>query len=148
MADWVASLVANHSSEVLWTHLGDAPSPFRDIILSDFLGCIQSRIVGGMLWFTKKKALVALPLHWFPYMPCIASFLNLKHIPLTIFLCAPMCLIPLHTFVPCFASFFKHFPLKISWHKIFSDGLSRLLPFGVFLHAPTFSLLAFGPYNL
>lgn len=45
MVDWVAFYVVNHFEEVLWTDLGDALGPLRDIVLSDFLGRIHSKFV-------------------------------------------------------------------------------------------------------
>lgn len=45
VADWVVSYIANHSGQVLWTHLDDAPSAFWDFVFSNFFGCIHTRTI-------------------------------------------------------------------------------------------------------
>lgn len=40
VTDWMASFVANHFDDILWTWIDNAPAPFHNIIFSDFLDCI------------------------------------------------------------------------------------------------------------
>lgn len=40
---WVASLVADHSVNILWTDIGDFPARFWDVILFDLFGCVHAR---------------------------------------------------------------------------------------------------------
>lgn len=41
----MASYIANHIGDILWTHMDDALAPLRDIILSDFLVVFVGKII-------------------------------------------------------------------------------------------------------
>ena len=43
--DLMATYVAEHSGQMVWTKSDDLPSAFKDILLSDLFGCIHIRFV-------------------------------------------------------------------------------------------------------
>lgn len=45
VVDWVVAFVTEHSGNILWTKLGEAPVHLWDILFSDFLRCIHTRII-------------------------------------------------------------------------------------------------------
>ncbi|XP_008810221.2 uncharacterized protein LOC103721694 [Phoenix dactylifera] len=44
-ADWVASYVARHSGEFLWTSIAELPHPLYSLLSFDLAGCIQVRAI-------------------------------------------------------------------------------------------------------
>lgn len=44
-ADWVALFVSQHSYDVIWTCLESAHGSFRNILFSDLVSCILTRLV-------------------------------------------------------------------------------------------------------
>lgn len=45
ISNWIATYIVEHSGDLLWTDMKEVPGHFRDILFSDFLGYIHTRII-------------------------------------------------------------------------------------------------------